>query len=80
MMPNRRGESFVWQVGLHNGSDFRIQANPGQEWYGRAPGLLKPNTLHTTVVRVRRGYARCLLDGKELLRRDTNFKDLTIDS
>jgi len=79
MMPNRHGGSFIWQVGIRDGSDHRIQANPGQEWYGKSPGLIKPNTLHTTVVQVRRNSIRCLLDGRELLNRQTNFKDLTID-
>jgi hypothetical protein len=79
MMPNRHGGSFVWQVGLRDGNDFRIQADPAKDWSGKAPGLVKVNTLHTTIVEVRRNSIRCIMDGKVLLKRQTNFKELTID-
>jgi hypothetical protein len=79
MMPNRHGGSFLWKVGVHNGNDYQILSDQSRDWYGKATGLLKPNTRHTTVVQVRRRSIRCLLDGRELLHRETSFKDLTID-
>jgi hypothetical protein len=80
IMPNPHGGgSFVWKVGVRNGSDYCLLANPQQNWYWKAPGLIRAHTKHTTVVQVRRDSIRCLLDGRELLRRQTDFKDLTCD-
>jgi hypothetical protein len=79
IMPNRHGASIVWQVGVREGSDYRLLATDGQKWYWRSAGLIKANTKHTTIVQVRRNSIRCLLDGKELLRRQTDFRDLTDD-
>jgi hypothetical protein len=79
IMPNRHGGQVVWQVGLHNGNDFRVLSQNPQGWHGKSPGLIKPNTKYETRVQVRRDSIRCLLDGKELLRRKTDFKDLETD-
>jgi hypothetical protein len=78
IMPNRHGGSFLWKVGIRDGNDYQLLSNPAQ--YGNYPGLLKVNTIHTTTVQVRRNSIRCLLDGAELIRRQTNFKELTIDN
>ena len=79
MMPNRHGGSFLWKVGVRDGSDCQFLHSDAQQWYWKYPGLIKANTKHMTVVQVRRSSIRCLLDGKELLHRQTNFKELTID-
>lgn len=78
MMPNRYGGTFLWKVGLRQGNDYQLMSTSGKE--GKAKGLLTPNTKHTTIVEVRRRYIRCLLDNVELVWRQTDYRDLTIDS
>jgi hypothetical protein len=79
MMPNRNGGTFVWQVGCWNGNDCRLMSSISSGGLERYKERIKPNRMHTTIVQVRRNSVRCLLDGSELVRRQTNFKDLTID-
>jgi hypothetical protein len=76
LMPNRHGGVFFWEVGMDNGDGFMLSGNLPAVG---APNLLKPNTRHTTVVQVRRDSVRCLLDGKELVKRQTDFATLTND-
>jgi hypothetical protein len=79
IMPNRHGGLFIWKVGVREGSDCQFLHKDAQQWYWKYPNLIRPNTKHLAVVQVRRGSIRCLLDGRELLYRQTDFKDLQID-
>lgn len=78
ILPNPNGGQFLWKVGVNNGDDFLLFANSYQA--EKSPKLIKANTRHKTIVQVRRNSIRCLLDGKELLRRQTDFKELTADN
>jgi Protein of unknown function (DUF1501) len=78
MMPNRTGSTFLWKVGIREGNDYQLMSSSGKE--GKFKGLIQVNTRHTTVLQVRRNSVCCIQDGMELIRRPTDFKDLTIDS
>lgn len=77
IMPNPNGGSFFWFLGNHRGKGFGFHANPGKE--GRKVDLIKAKTMHTTVVQVRKGNVRALVDGNELMKLDADFRDLTCD-
>lgn len=76
ILPSPNGGSFLWKVGVKDGSDFELVTKSGKPT--KAANLLKHNTAHTTTVQVRRNSISCLLDGKELVWRP-NYKDLTTD-
>jgi hypothetical protein len=77
IMPNPNGGSFFWFLGKENGAGYGFGASPDKE--ERQGGLIKAKSVHTTVVQVRKGSVRGLVDGKELMRLDTDFRDLTCD-
>jgi hypothetical protein len=77
VMPNPNGGSFFWFFGNDEGAGYGFHARPNKE--GRQPGLIKAQTIHTTVVQVRKGSVRALVDGKELMRLETDFHDLACD-
>jgi serine/threonine protein kinase len=77
VMPNPNGGSFFWFLGNENGAGYGFFGKPNKE--GRQPGLIKAKSVHTTVVQVRKGSVRALVDGKELMRLETDFRDLTCD-
>jgi hypothetical protein len=77
MLPNPNGGTFLWKVGVQNGNDFELMSTSRKQ--GKAPAVVKVNTLHTTIVQVRRDSVRCFQDGRELIAIKTDFKDLTVD-
>jgi hypothetical protein len=77
VMPNPNGGSFFWFLGSEEGQGYGFHGRAGKE--GRKPGLIKEKTIHTTVVQVRKGSVRALVDGQELIRLNTNFRDLECD-
>jgi hypothetical protein len=77
VMPNPNGGSFFWFLGNENGAGYGFFASPNKE--GRRPGLIKAKSVHTTIVQVRKGSVRALVDGKELMRLETDFRDLICD-
>jgi hypothetical protein len=74
-MPNPTGGSFFWFLGSEDGQAYGFHGKKE----GRQPGLIKANTIHNTVVQVRKASVRALVDGKEMMRLETNFRDLTCD-
>lgn len=46
----------------------------------QTPGLIQTQTAYTTTVQVRRTSVRALLDGKELMNLQTDFRDLGSDN
>jgi hypothetical protein len=78
IMPNPNGGAFFWFVGNEAGAGYGFHARPKKE--GRQPGLIKAESVHTTVVQVRKGSIRALVDGKELMRLQTDYRDLSCDN
>jgi hypothetical protein len=78
VMPNPNGGSFFWYVGNYKGAGYGFFGNPKKE--GRAAGLIRAGTTHTTKVEVRAGSVRGFVDDKEMMQFDTDFRDLTCDS
>ncbi len=78
IMPNPNGGSFFWHIGSGNGSLYGFAAKPANI-DGQSPGLIKTNAMYTTTVQVRRNSVRALLDGKQLMNFQTDFRNLTSD-
>jgi hypothetical protein len=78
IMPNPNGGSFFWFLGNENGAGYGFSTSPDKE--GRRPGVIKAKAVHTTVVQVRKGSVRALVDGNELMRMETDFRDLDCDN
>jgi hypothetical protein len=78
IMPNPNGGAFFWFLGNEAGAGYGFHARPKKE--GRQLGLIKAESVHTTVVQVRKGSVRALVDGKELLRLQTDYRDLLCDN
>lgn len=80
IMPNRNGETFYWCVGSRRGAEHGLSVD-GKNVEVKLPmgREVRAGTYHTAVVQVRRNEVRALLDGKEVLRRKTDFKDLKTD-
>jgi hypothetical protein len=77
VMPNPNGGSFFWFLGNEDGAGYGFHAQPNKE--GRQPGLIQARSIHTTVVQVRKGSVRAFVDGKELMRLETDYRDLSCD-
>jgi hypothetical protein len=77
ILPNPQGDSFFLEVGGRLRM-FHLSAKPTRRT--RLAQEIVANTAYTMVVEVRRDHVRCLLDGKELVRHATDFKDLTNDN
>lgn len=84
IMPKPQGgASYFWHIGSGDfgtpGCRYGFGAQPnGVE--AKLAGLIKPNTMYTTVVQVRRDRLRATLDGKELMNFQTDFAKLETDN
>jgi hypothetical protein len=77
IMPNPNGGSFFWFLGNGDGTAYGFFRNPYKQ--GIHPDLLQTDKLHTTVVEVREATVRGLVDGKEMMKLETDFSDLSAD-
>ena len=77
VMPNPTGGSFFWFVGNNNGACFGFFTNPYKQ--GQAADLIRADVVHTTVVEVREESVRGLVDGKEMMKLQTDYSDLSAD-
>jgi hypothetical protein len=78
VMPNPNGGSFFWFVGNGSGTAYGFFRTPYNQ--GIQKDLIRPDTVHTTVVEVRDETVRGLVDGKEMLKLQTDFSELSADS
>jgi hypothetical protein len=79
VMPNPSGGSFFWFIGSGAGSNYGFAGTMGN-YEDRLPGLIQTNTSFTTVVQVRKDSVKGSVNGKELIHRNTDFRDLTSDN
>jgi hypothetical protein len=75
--PNAGG-SFFWYLGSGSGTACGFAAAPNNKEL-KIPGLIQPNTAYTTKVEVRRTSVAGFVDGKECIRHQTDYADLTCD-
>ena len=78
IMPNPRGGAFFLILGEGNGNEYGFEYQLGKPGT-RLPWPIKPNTIYTITVQVRRDGVKALLDGK-LVDSRTNFQELKLDS
>jgi hypothetical protein len=75
IMPKADGGQFYWAVGFSDGNGFGFDADRG----GNTPKLIQPNVQYTTTVQVRRDGVKGLLNGKVLVDRKGDYRDLRVD-
>jgi hypothetical protein len=80
IMPNKHGGSFFWTVSSENGTAYCLSIN-GSNNQTKLPAscVIQPNTVHTTVVQVRRDGVKGYLDGVLIRQHLTDFSDLKVD-
>lgn len=81
IMPNKHRGSFFWTVSSENGTGYGLSIG-GSNAQTKLPkeNVIRANTVHTTMVQVRRDGVKCYLDGVLLREHKTDFKDLLVDS
>jgi hypothetical protein len=77
IMPNPNGGSFFYALGNDAGTTHQFFTQPERRL--KLPTALQPKRKYEIVVQVRRDSVRAVLDGKELVRKQTDFKELLCD-
>lgn len=80
IMPNKHGGTFFWCVSSDNGTGYCLSIN-GANAQSKLPKarVILPNTVHTTIVQVRRDGVKAYLDNTLIREYKTDFKDLLVD-
>jgi hypothetical protein len=80
IMPNKHGGTFFWTVSSEGGRSYCLSIN-GSNDQTRLPAdsVIRPHTVHTTVVQVRRDGVKGYLDGVLIHQYKTDFRDLRVD-